>query len=135
MAAFTTATDNSVRTVRMDDRELVLRFIAFFKLGLMQYRQPEMDGFLIRAMKEINGLDHAEIAEMRSTFVRSMQAAAAIFGNDAFRKRYSLATGRLPINKALVETISVNLATFNDDQIKKLVANSDKVRKDCPDQT
>ncbi|WP_162251667.1 DUF262 domain-containing protein [Caulobacter sp. Root1472] len=130
LAAFTTATDNSVRAVRMDDRELVLRFIAFFKVGLAQYRQPEMDSFLIRAMKVINGLNIEDIAQMRSAFVRSMQAAAAIFGNDAFRKRYSLAAGRLPINKALFEAISVNLAALDDDQIKGLIANSAKVRGD-----
>ena len=130
LVAFTAATDNSVRAVRMDDRELVLRFVAFFKLGLQQYRQPEMDSFLIRAMKVINGLDDEEIAQMRSAFIRSMQAAAAIFGNDAFRKRYSPTASRLPINKALFEAISVNLATLHDDQIKGLIANSDKVRGD-----
>lgn len=126
--AFTTATDNSVRTVRMDDRELVLRFIAFFKLGLTQYRQPEMDGFLIRAMKVINSMADDEIIQMRAAFVRSMRAAAAIFGNDAFRKRYSPVAGRLPINKALFEAISVNLATMDDDQITRLIAKSAEVR-------
>lgn len=126
---FLKATGNSVRTVRMDDRELVLRFIAFFKLGLTHYRQPEMDSFLIRAMKTANIMTDAEITSMRFAFVRSMKAAVAIFNNDAFRKRYSLTAGRLPINKALFEAISVNLATLDDNQISRLIANSAKVRE------
>lgn len=129
LPAFIKATDGSVRPIRMDDRELVLRFIAFFKLGLAQYRQGEMDSFLIRAMKTVNAATDGEIISMRLAFDHSMRAAVAIFGNDAFRKRYSPSAIRLPINKALFEAISVNLAALNDSQVSRLIANSAKVRE------
>jgi hypothetical protein len=125
---FIEATDNSVRTVRMDDRELVLRFIAFFALGLSQYRQPDMDGFLIRAMKAINAMSESQIATMRLHFARAMWAATKIFGKDAFRKRYLVAAGRLPINKALFEAVAVNLAALSDVQIQQLASKNGEVR-------
>jgi len=103
-------------------------FIAFFALGLAQYRQPDMDGFLIRAMKVINAMSESQIATMRLHFVRAMWAATKIFGKDAFRKRYLVAAGRLPINKALFEAVAVNLAALSDVQIQELATKNGEVR-------
>ncbi|WP_082560733.1 DUF262 domain-containing protein [Caulobacter sp. Root487D2Y] len=128
MPEFIQATDGSVRPIRMDDRELVLRFLAFFGLGLVQYKQPDMDGFLIKAMKAVNELTAEQITYSKLVFQRSMMAATAIFGDDAFRKRYSPNVGRLPINKALFEAISVNLANTDDATMTRLIENRDAVR-------
>lgn len=128
LPAFVQATDGSVRPTRMDDRELVLRFIAFQGHGLSQYKQPDMDGFLISAMKIINTLSEDQVIQMKVNFIRAMKAARAIFGDDAFRKRYSLLAGRLPINKALFEAISVNLAAATDAAIDKLIAKREEVK-------
>ena len=110
LPSFIRATDGSVQPIRMDDRELALRFVAFYLLGLDGYRQPDMDGFLITAMKAINATDDATLADVQQAFVRSMEAGHRIFGRDAFRKRFDLNAGRLPINKAVFEAMSVNLA-------------------------
>ena len=48
--SFLSATDRSVRSTRMDDRELILRFLAFYISGVEEYHQADMDGFLIAAM-------------------------------------------------------------------------------------
>lgn len=125
---FITATDASVRTSRMDDRELVLRYLAFHLIGPAGYRQSDMDGFLIRAMRAINRLDQVELAVAHSEFARGMEAAYAIFGNDAFRKRSSLKDGRHPINKALFESVAVNLAQLPPESLAKLVQRADSVR-------
>ncbi len=119
--AFQKATDGSIRPTRMDDRELVLRFVAFFTLGLDAYRQADMDGFLIRAMKSLNTLSGPELHASHAAFDRAMQAACALFGNDAFRKRYSAEAARLPINKALFEAVSVNLANLDPDRLSRLL--------------
>lgn len=125
---FLEATDGSVRSVRMDDRELVLRFIAFYMLGLEAYRQPDMDGFLVIAMKAINSADDAHLAQVRERFVKAMTTARLIFGKDAFRKRFFFEAPRLPINKAVFEALSVNLALLSDSQRALLVERGEQVR-------
>lgn len=122
------ATDGSVQPIRMDDRELVLRFIAFFLLGLEAYKQPDMDGFLISAMKQINSTDDEELAVIKDGFVSAMDTAFMIFGRDAFRKRFIMDAGRLPINKAIFEALSVNLARLSQGQLAILETHAEAVR-------
>lgn len=128
LPTFVKATDGSVQPIRMDDRELVLRFLAFYLLGLESYRQPDMDGFLITAMKAINITSNESLASTQLQFESALRAASAIFGKDAFRKRYAMDAGRLPINKAVFEALSVNLARLSDDHLNKLVRSKDAVR-------
>lgn len=136
---FLAATDRSVKPIRMDDRELVLRFIAFFVLGTASYKRPDMDGFLIRAMRELNRFDPHEVEDLRRSFASAMEASFEIFGAEAFRKRLSEGSPRMPINKALFETISVNLAVLNDWDRKTLMDNREMVRTGflslCSDRT
>jgi hypothetical protein len=128
LPSFIRATDGSVRAIRMDDRELVLRFIAFFLLGLQSYKQPDMDGFLIAAMRAINAASDDDLAEIQLRFATAMEAAYTIFGRDAFRKRFDNAAGRLPINKAVFEAFSVNLAGLTDEQLTRLQQHGESVR-------
>lgn len=126
---FKLATDGSVRSTRMDDRELVLRFIAFYTRGLDGYRQPDMDGFLVNAMRAINGFTDEQLGQIWFSFVQALEGAHAIFGNDAFRKRFSPDSARSPINKALFEAVTVSLAKLNDYQISRLIGRKDEVRE------
>lgn len=128
LPAFIRATDGSVQPTRMDDRELVLRFAAFYLLGLESYKQPDMDGFLITAMKTINETDDNILAVMQEDFVSAMEFAYKIFGHDAFRKRFYKGDGRLPINKAIFEALSVNLAKLTHAQLATLEQRSEALR-------
>jgi len=128
LPSFLEATDGSVQPIRMDDRELVLRFLAFYLLGLESYKQPDMDGFLITAMKAINVTSDESLAAAQLQFEDALRAASAIFGRDAFRKRYAMDAGRLPINKAVFEALSVNLARLPADKRTKLVRSGEAVR-------
>jgi len=118
---FLKATDRSVKPIRMDDRELVLRFVAFYSLGISSYKRADMDGFLIQAMRRLNRLDAAELERIERAFAQSMDAAYRIFDGEAFRKRFSAESARMPINKALFETLSVNLATLGEPERERLV--------------
>lgn len=128
LPSFLEGTDGSVQPIRMDDRELVLRFLAFYLLGLESYRQPDMDGFLITAMKAINVTSNEGLVSAQFHFESALRAASAIFGRDAFRKRYALDAGRLPINKAVFEALSVNLAKLSHEDLAKLVRSEEAVR-------
>ena len=56
-----------------------------------------------------------------------MKSAFRIFGNDAFRKRYSKEENRRPISKALFEAWSVGLARRSDSEIDILINKHKKV--------
>jgi Protein of unknown function DUF262 len=111
--AFLTATQRSILPDRMADREMVLRFLAFRRVKAEGYRYLDLNAFLRDGMKEINSLEEGRISQLVADFERSMWAAEEIFGEHAFRKIFHGQKRRLPINKALFETISVNLARLS----------------------
>ena len=49
---FLAATDNSINKKRMDDRECVLRFLAFRMSSWKKYHDSDLDGYLVDAMKK-----------------------------------------------------------------------------------
>ena len=126
--SFLSATDRSVRSTRMDDRELILRFLAFYISGVEEYHQADMDGFLIAAMSIINRFDESRVETLKREFSNVMETSEKIFEKDSFRKKYSKDSARSPINKALFEIISVNLAKLTEDQRRILVAKRKEVR-------
>ncbi|MER9519378.1 DUF262 domain-containing protein [Mesorhizobium sp. M0614] len=124
---FLKATDRSVRPIRMDDRELVLRFVAFYSLGVSSYKRADMDGFLIQAMRSLNRLEAPDTERLQSAFDRAMLVAYLIFEGEAFRKRLSPEAARMPINKALFEAVSVNLAKLAEHEGSLLVERRTRV--------
>lgn len=126
---FVHATDGSIKDDRMADRELVLRYIAFRLTRFETYSSPDFDDFLRRAMRTLNGMKMDQIRVMRSEFLSSLDAAYHIFGRHCFRKIYSEGAPRYPINKALFDAISVNLALVGEHHRALLVKNSKVVVK------
>jgi len=126
-AEFKKATDKGVNPKRMDDRECVLRFLAFVITPYSEYSAKDLDTFLINKMAEINRMDNGEIINLENRFIRSMRAAYEILGKSAFRKKYSHRASRNPINKALFEAWSVNFNKFDDDQLKTIKNKKDQV--------
>lgn len=124
---FLKATDSSIKKDRMIDRECVLRFLAFYIDSWEQYADNDLDGYLGAAMGKINRMDSQERNILSDNFKRSMRTAVAIFGKDAFRKRYDPNRAQHPINKALFEAWSVVLAHRSDDEIAALVKNRELV--------
>jgi hypothetical protein len=123
-AEFRTATDNSINDERMADREMVLRFIAFFLNRPEDFRAYDFDGFLSDAMRSLDKLSKAELDLIETAFLNAMTLAVRIFGDDAFRKRYYPGAARLPINKALFESISVSLAKLSAQEGEKCATES-----------
>lgn len=118
--AFRRATGNSVIGDRMADREMVLRFLAFRMTLPADYRTGDFDGFLADAMHHINRLSNMHAEDLRTDFRMAMHAAERIFGPHAFRKYRAGQQRKSPINKALFETIAVNLAELTSEQLDRL---------------
>ena len=62
------------------------------------------------------------LSRMEAEFKAAMDAAFAIFGENAFRKASEDGEMRHPVNRALFETVSVGLADLGEDERKQIVA-------------
>ena len=124
---FLQATDNSIKTDRMADRECALRFLAFYVEPWERYSTNDLDRYLGLTMEKINAIGSIERTRLLMDFKKAMRAAFYIFGNDAFRKRYNPNEQRHPISKALFEAWSVGLARRSDEDIDILVENREDV--------
>ena len=120
---FREATDFSLATKRMADRECVLRFSAFMLKGYKNYGRGDWDLFLNNAMGTLNTIPGPEVRELAKQFMKAMNTAAVLFREDAFRKPTPKdQRRRAPINKALFEAWSVNLANLDSRQTETLIS-------------
>lgn len=141
---FLKATGNSVKSNRMMDRELILRFLSFIVRSFTNYpKNNDMDKFLSDTMRiiniipSLNGKDATrifkddisrnhvlikDIAELETLFTKAMERTQLIFKEHTFRKSYP-GKRRTPINKALFEVWSTLIAKLNDSEFEKLKDN------------
>lgn len=141
---FLEATNYSVSSKRMADRECVLRFIAFHLQPLKAYK-GDLDAFLVNAMGSLNkSVSDEQLSSLADDFRRAMKLATALFGTEAFRKppkevrsksKDALAdelspvrTYKNPINKPLFESWSVNLARLDESQSQRLIERREIVK-------
>ncbi|MFI2714204.1 DUF262 domain-containing protein [Micromonospora sp. NPDC018662] len=128
---FRSATGDSVRSERMVDREMILRFIAFRLISPYDYDHDDLDRFLRESMRTLNTLPADRVDQLWDEFGLAMIAARNIFGPYAFRKRdRDGGSRRMPINKALFEAISVNLAEIGGPGMATLMERQRKVEKE-----
>jgi Protein of unknown function DUF262 len=127
---FLDATQNKISPERMVDREFVLRFLAFMITPIKEYKSVEFDSFLSEIMNRINHMTEAEIESLELGFGKAMKASLEIFGQNAFRKTYVDNDRRYPINKALFEAWSVNLASTGQSDIEILKERKKSLKHD-----
>jgi hypothetical protein len=145
--AFKDATENSVKTVRMLDRELVLRALSFIVRAYSTYpKMGDMDRFLSDTMRIINvmsdfasregqklfkeedakrdGIQEEHILlisidELELLFTKGMNRSRKLFGKHTFRRSYGQ-NRRTPINNALLEIWTSILPKLSDDDFDRL---------------
>ena len=123
---FKSATDNSIKSTRMDDQEIALRFILFnnyleYGNNINEYN-GYMDSSLDDLTEELSKQSTHDLSRYVSLFSTSMKNAEYLFGRKyAFRKvrpQDLLPTANKQlINKALFVTWSVLLAKFDYDRV------------------
>jgi hypothetical protein len=125
---FTNATDNSIKSDRMLDREFCLRYVAFTCLSLDMYN-GYIDEFLNMAMDFLNNATEQRLNVIKKDFIRSMIACENIFGRFAFRKMANDGRKR-PINKAIFEIWSYITYTLNDNEIDIIVKRGKRLQSE-----
>lgn len=111
--AFLRATRKRIKPHRMLDRDFVNRFLAFYLLGYENY-QPDLDTFMSKAMAALYKLDESQLAKIKHDFDAAMFVTFKIFGKEAFRKIWADPTRLPPINKAIFDALSTQIALISD---------------------
>ncbi len=115
---FKNATEGRIPSKRMQDRDFVSRFIAFYLIDYKEY-EPGLDDFINKSMEL---MEHSDTNEIEESFNKSLTLASEIFGNDAFRKRVDKNDPRKPINKAYFEVITVLFSKLSENDANALKA-------------
>ncbi|MCC9706890.1 DUF262 domain-containing protein [Streptomyces sp. MNU76] len=113
--AFARATGGGLTDhIRMNDREMALRFAAFWLKTTEAYMErPVMETFLMDAtelLDDAKQVPDERVAELEAAFERAMSHAYLVFGEHAFRKWPKGEDWRRPINRAMFESWSLALA-------------------------
>lgn len=142
MKSFKQATDNSIKSLRMEDKELLLRFLSFVIRDHTFYKKTQnIDTWLSDTMIIYNSFPSLDSRDIKrsisrgsvnvsdikilnesaiiSNFDIAMSRATKLFGKHAFRKSYGTLRRR-PINKCLFESWGVLLANMTNDQYVRL---------------
>lgn len=115
-----------VSSKRMLDRELFLRFIAFFRKGYKEY-QPSLQLFLDEEMIYLNEQSSKEERWMiELAFKSSLARSNQLFGKEMFSKALLDTSKRTLINRSLFETTTVNLAKLNEAEFIELLENKEE---------
>ncbi|MGW1325057.1 GmrSD restriction endonuclease domain-containing protein [Streptomyces antibioticus] len=124
--AFARATGGGLTDhIRMNDREMALRFAAFWLKGLETYQErPVMETFLMDAtelLDDAKQVPDERVVELEAAFERAMSHAYLVFGEHAFRKWPKGEDWRRPINRAMFESWSLALAdpTLTSDDLRR----------------
>lgn len=118
---FIQATGKRIPTKRMEDRDFISRFVAFYLIDYSEY-QPGLDDFINSSMEL---LEKKENQLIERDFKESLNLAYKIFREDAFRKRTDSREKRRPINKAYFEVITVLFAKLSDQNKRELLNHKD----------
>lgn len=123
---FCTATGNSVTSERMQDREMVLRYLALHYLGVDYYKDETIDNYLNKTMEFINKQDDSFIDNCTKLYFSAIKCVYRIFGKNSFRRISKAKPNDLkPINTALFESWMNAVADVSEKEREVLVARKE----------
>lgn len=108
---------------RMLDRELALRFCAFYSTKLDEYsKASSLDAFLLEFTRLVDlpltqDMQAINLDTLKMAFEQAMENCHFIFGQGAFR-RWPPYSRRGPLNRAVFESQAIALADYKLDEIR-----------------
>ena len=107
---------------RMEDRELVLRCIAFIQTNYSKYESP-LGAFLDRAMEKLQTTPLEELNNITNSILRSIEIHTKLFGQDRFSRSVISKDIHRRLNSALFEVWVVILSGLTPLQIENIYKN------------
>lgn len=129
---FKGATGNGIKSTRMRDQYVILRFLAFYLLRThrLDFRyKSNIDDLLAETMKRINGVQKDEAEALKDVFQMAMQRSYKVLGAGGFRFAPTN-VNRRPVNMALFEVIAYFFAVTDTEPCdpEKLKARLDELK-------
>lgn len=130
--SFLSATEKSLDTKSMRDREFVNRFCAFRLLDLGEYRS-DMDDFLAKSLRKMNKIAADDLSRLSDEFRRSMENNHLLFGRHAFSRSFLPAyknegRTRRVLNASIWDVMSTGLSPYDSVRVEKLRRRPSRVR-------
>lgn len=119
----------NVSSRRMQDRELILRHLAF-RLHPYDTYKPTMKRFLNETMEELNELPKEKLEILKHQFISSLEASEHLFGKHVFSKSLANPSTSPTLNRGLFEVLTVLLAEMPDARKKQLISHKEEFLKD-----
>jgi hypothetical protein len=123
--AFDQATGSRLKNQkRMIDREVALRFVAFWEFGPERYVDESgdtMDSFLLRAIRALDDpkvISNDRLGSIAKAFEVGLTNSYIAFGEYAFRKWLLDSNSKNPFNRALFEVWAVELARIDSQKVR-----------------
>ena len=127
---FVKATDGDISSKRMQDREIVLRYLALRYLGVEVYKEGNVDNYLNKAMKFINDQTDEFIDECKKTYFSALECMFSVFGKYAFRKISKIRpSDKKPFNTALFESWMNGVSLLNGKEQERLIKNREQLKE------
>lgn len=127
---FRKATGNDVPSSRMQDREMVLRYLALHYLGPNEYKNCSIDEYLNKAMVFLNEQDDNFIQQCKDLYFESLECVYRIFGRYSFRRISKIKEQYIkPINTALFEGWVNGISKLNSRERVLLIQKRNIVKK------
>ena len=108
----------------MNDYEYINRFLAFYLFKIDYY--GNLETFMNQCLVELNKKDF-KMDVIKGEFFKAMEYSIRIFGDTRFKKTDYNSNRKARINKALFDTVSVNLAWLPIEELENLILNSNEV--------
>ncbi len=123
-----------IKANRMEDREMALRFIAFYRFSIRDFsfvsfpttKDQRFDEFLLQAAHDLDdpaATSDEELSQIEDAFYRALHHNALVFGDKAYRKPIRQGDQRARMSRVLFEIWTVALARFDvldDAQAKRV---------------
>jgi Protein of unknown function DUF262 len=115
---FKKATGGTLNTGKMQDRELVNRFCAFFLLDISDYK-GDMDKWLAEGLRQLKIMSDVQREHLQLKFQQGLKNNFLLFGEHAFRKHSPGAARRHPINASLFDVMMIELSKYDVELVQK----------------
>ncbi len=123
---FVEATGGAIPTERMQDREMVLRYLALHYRGIEFYKEETIDNYLNKTMEFLNRQNEQFIEDCKKLFFESINCIYQIFGKNSFRRISKIKPNDLkPINTALFESWVNAAADLSKNERDRLISHGD----------
>ncbi|MCI0470746.1 MAG: DUF262 domain-containing protein [Candidatus Aminicenantes bacterium] len=119
----------NVSDKRMQDRELILRHIAYRLFPVENYK-PSMKKFLNQAMTELNNQPKEKVDRLKTDFLAALELAHDIFGQHVFSKSLVDLRKKPILNRGLFEVLTVLFAGMSEEEKKLLLLKKNEFLND-----